>query len=299
MLVDGPMEEIKPILFKESAEFSTPLAGVAVVRLQTKISGKCDGGNDSIDHLGRSRGINVDQGLVSLIGFAAAVISAAGTVVLVWIGVAQYKRDQPTLLYSPSGAFAALLIAALRGETTRARRFRRLLGLLIVLTDVFVFTVISTRLGNTGACTVDDGLQMLAVTPWPQVDLVAKAVEESCVLFPGESAAQSGATAADIKNLEARKNTSALMSCRTAREGIDVSCSKPHLIEYVGSWTMTNGTTDDAITKCDLTAREYTGRTFDSLQSQFKVTVLSVDGYYRCGVESVETFDYSLWRKIR
>lgn len=44
MLVDGQRTETEPIAFKETAEFSTPLAGVAVVRLETKISGKCQKG---------------------------------------------------------------------------------------------------------------------------------------------------------------------------------------------------------------------------------------------------------------
>lgn len=44
MIVDGQQVEAKQIAFKDTAEFSTPLAGVAVVRLETETTGKCERG---------------------------------------------------------------------------------------------------------------------------------------------------------------------------------------------------------------------------------------------------------------
>lgn len=147
------------------------------------------------------------------------------------------------------------------------------------------------------SCSTDAFLRTLALTPTPQVDLSAEQIHERCVLFPGEQATSTGASAIDIKALQDGEKASMLRSCLAANEGNEVPCSQPHFIEYVGPWTAPNNSPSDRSAECDMKAREYTKSTFTQYDNPLKVVLLSRadDGFYRCGVESSKQLSESLW----
>ncbi len=148
---------------------------------------------------------------------------------------------------------------------------------------------------NISPCTTDVALKHVAVSPVPQVDLSAEPIHELCILFPGTIATEAGASAIDIAALEAGEKAAKLRLCLTKGGGVEVACSEPHLIEYVGPWTAPNESPNERLTECDIKAREYTRLTFSKYNSPLKVVLATRgDGYYRCGVESSKSLNDSL-----
>lgn len=151
---------------------------------------------------------------------------------------------------------------------------------------------------DVAPCSVDTVQAALGIDPaGRQLDLETRSLSGGrCAARPGELAAAGGAATQSLAALSPT-STSALTLCRVVQSGPDISCSRPHHLEYVGPWKELR-VDRDAGQDCDVPVREYVGADVERPDSQLRAVRLNraTDPVtYRCAVAASVPLKASVW----
>lgn len=146
-----------------------------------------------------------------------------------------------------------------------------------------------------GECTVIAATLELGVDPAVRpLDLKVASLGATCLVTPGDIAAEAGALAEDLRRFDpdyAGKFT----VCSVTAQGPQISCIQPHRVEYIGVWSSARTIADSG--GCGEIAAKYTGRRFTDPNDVVQVGLFAnAQHLARCAIVSSVDLTDSMWR---